>query len=104
MKSRAAEVDVLAEREQMITQVEATLGEVGDIFMELGELVHAQGKHIDHISSSIENTAAQAGRATEELLTASRYQNRARGRACCLTVGLVVGAVCFIVAGLALRV
>ena len=43
---------------QIISQVETTLGEVGEIFTELAGLVNEQSANIDHISSAIENTGS----------------------------------------------
>ena len=88
---------MLAEREQIISQVETTLGEVGEIFAELGQLVNEQQSNIDHISSAIENTAVQASRAADELWTASKYQHRGRSRTCLCVAGLAVGLVLFLV-------
>ena len=100
----AVEHDVMAEREQIITQVESTLGEVSEIFSELGSLVNEQGVHIDHISSAIENTASQTSFAADELFTASRAQNKLRSRTCCFAGALLVSVVLILVIGLTLRV
>ena len=88
----------MAEREKIITQVESTVGEVREIFTDLANLVTEQTESIHHISSAIENTAAQAGRAAEELKVASRYKSQLRSRKCCLyAVGLLVAFFLFVV-------
>ena len=76
--------DAMAEREKIITQVESTVGEVREIFTDLASLVSEQADSINHISSAIENTATQAGRAADELKVASRYKGQLRSRKCCL--------------------
>ncbi|KAL3913420.1 MAG: hypothetical protein SGPRY_007983 [Prymnesium sp.] len=55
-----ADLHILGEREKMIKQVETTVGEVNEIFVDLAGLVSEQGAHIDHISTAIEKTAVQA--------------------------------------------
>ena len=104
IQQKAVDVDVIKEREQIITQVETTLGEVGEIFSELRGLVSEQSGHIDHISTAIENTAAQAGRAADELWHASRSQNRSRSRTLCMGLGLLGGVVVFLIVMSSLRV
>ena len=84
--------DAMAEREKIITQVETTVVEVKEIFSDLANLVSEQTEQISHISSAIENTAAQAGRATDELKVASRYKAQLRSRKCCLYVAALLGA------------
>ena len=91
-----ATADVLVEREKIVTQVETTLGELTEVFSELAGLVSSQEEGINHISASIENTAAQTTRANSELKLASRYQARARSRQCCLYVAAFVGALILI--------
>ena len=77
-----------AERERMISQVEQTVGEVNEIFKDLAGLVSEQSEHIEHISSSIENTVSQAARAKEQLRLASLAKGRLRSLHCWL--GLIV--------------
>ena len=81
--------EAMAEREKIITQVETTVVEVKEIFSDLANLVSEQTEQISHISSAIENTAAQAGRATDELKVASRYKAQLRSRKCCLYLSLI---------------
>jgi len=79
-----ANADAMEERERMISQVETTVVEVKEIFSDLATLVASQQTHIESISTSIENTAVQAERATGELQTASKYQAKTRQRKCLL--------------------
>ena len=72
----------------MISQVEQTVGEVNEIFKDLAGLVSEQSEHIEHISSSIENTVSQAARAKEQLRLASLAKGRLRSLHCWL--GLIV--------------
>ena len=55
-----------------------------EIFSDLATIVSDQGAQIEHISSSIENTATQASRANDELRLASQHQAAMRRRKCCL--------------------
>ena len=58
----------------MIKQVETTVGEVNEIFVDLAGLVSEQGENVDHISTAIEKTAAQAPRSLEpKLRTPARH-------------------------------
>ena len=102
MESRV-DHDTLAEREQIISQVETTLDEVREIFTDLAGFVKEQSQYIDHISSAIENTAAKTGRTADELWHASRHQNRGRSHTCCLGLAIVVTLVVFLAVGLSLR-
>lgn len=85
--------EAMLEREKIISQVEATVGEVREIFGDLAQLVSEQSSHIQHISSAIENTASQASRATDELKAAAKYKSRMRSRACCLYAAGIGAAV-----------
>jgi hypothetical protein len=82
----SARVDAqrMEERAKIMTQTEQTLGEVREIFADLAGLVAEQTTRIDDIASSIENTASQSTRATEELKAAGRYHADRRARRFCM--------------------
>lgn len=88
-----ANLHILEEREQMIKQVETTVGEVNEIFGDLAGLVSEQGIVVDHISIAIEKTVAQTSMASGELRHASHNRQRERSRTCCLYVGVVLASV-----------
>lgn len=77
-------------RAQLVTQTEQTLGEVKEIFADLAGLVADQSIRIDDIASSIENTANQTSRATDELRTAGRYHADRRARRFCMYVAALL--------------
>lgn len=86
-----ANMESMAERERMIKQVETTVGEVNEIFVDLAGLVQEQGTHIDHISTAIEKTSHETTRANVELRSASNYKSKMRSRTCCLYLAVVLG-------------
>ena len=82
----------------------ARVAQVQEIFSELATIVSEQGAQIEHISSSIENTAAQTSRANEELRVASQHQAATRRRKCCLYgLGLLGGMVLLMVISINLK-
>lgn len=84
------------EREQAIRQIETTVSEVNEIFVDLGKLVSGQTDQIETISSNVENTVRQTVRAREELHHASRAKSRTRSRVCCLMLAAILAAVLLI--------
>ena len=88
--------EALAERERMIKQVESTVSEVNEIFVDLAGLVSEQGEHIGHISTMIENTSGAAHKAADELRVASNYAARMRTRKCLCFMCMLLGAFFFI--------
>ena len=84
------------ERERAIQQIETTVSEVNEIFVDLGKLVSSQTEQIETISSNVENTVRQTVRAREELHHASRAKSRTRSRVCCLMLAAILAAVLFI--------
>lgn len=84
------------ERERAIQQIETTVSEVNEIFVDLGKLVSGQTAQIETISSNVENTVVQTVRAREELHHASRAKSRTRSRVCCLMLAAILAAVLFI--------
>jgi hypothetical protein len=80
----------MEERAKIMTQTEQTLGEVREIFADLAGLVAEQTTRIDDIASSIENTASQSTRATDELKAAGRYHADRRARRFCMYFAALV--------------
>lgn len=81
---------LIHEREQDLAVIERSIGEVNEIFRDLGTLVHEQGYMLDNIESNVSQVAINMEDATGELQTAARYQKSAHGRMCCLMVFLAV--------------
>ncbi|KAL1504017.1 hypothetical protein AB1Y20_010432 [Prymnesium parvum] len=99
-----ATLHTVEERERMIKQVETTVGEVNEIFVDLAGLVSEQSSSIDHISTAIERTAAQTSFAADELRSAHRSKQRSRSRTCCLYLSVVLaGALLLLIFNAQLR-
>ena len=94
--ARATQENVV-ERERAIKQIETTVSEVNEIFVDLGKLVARQTEQINTISSAIENTVAQTVRAREELQLASRSKSRLRSRLCCLMLGSIIAGLLLVI-------
>ena len=88
---------VVVERERAIKQIETTVSEVNEIFIDLGKLVAGQTEQINTISSAIENTVEQTVRAREELQLASRSKSRLRSRICCLMLGSIIAGLLLVI-------
>ncbi|CAH1369868.1 hypothetical protein MTP99_011354 [Tenebrio molitor] len=97
-REMAFEQDMLVEREARIKQIEADVLDVNEIMRELGSLVHAQTETIDTIENSIDHAAGNVEEATEQLVTASRYQNKYRRKLLILMlIGLVIVAIIIVI-------
>jgi len=94
--ARATQENVV-ERERAIKQIETTVSEVNEIFIDLGKLVAGQTEQINTISSAIENTVEQTVRAREELQLASRSKSRLRSRICCLMLGSIIAGLLLVI-------
>jgi len=85
---------ILAEREQGISQINRSVQQVAEIFQDLALLVNEQGTHIDNIQTNIEVTHTNTTRGVKELGRAARTQRKTRGRMCvmaaCVLVVLIV--------------
>ena len=83
---------LIHERDQEIHQITTSIGQVHEIFRDLGALVHEQGMYLDNIENNVENTAVNLEAAEGELRRARDYQMRARRRMmfCWLIIFVVV--------------
>lgn len=88
------EQDMLLEREAKIKQVESDILDINQIMRELGSMVHAQGETIDTIENSIDHAVGNVEEGAEQLIKASRYQNRYRRKVVYLAlIGLIIAAI-----------
>ena len=85
-----SDLALLQEREERIRQLESDILDVNEIFRDLGALVHEQGDVIDTIEANVEQTHGNVEAGNEQLVSASRYQRKARKKMCILAVVLVV--------------
>ncbi|EEH18494.1 hypothetical protein PABG_07555 [Paracoccidioides brasiliensis Pb03] len=97
-----AEVDfqesLIIEREAEIRNIEQSVGELNELFRDVAHIVHEQGGQLDLISENVERTRDDTRGADSELRTASRYQKKARNKACCLLLILAVVLVIIVLA------
>lgn len=81
---------LIIERESEIRNIEQSVGELNELFRDVGHIVHEQGGQLDMISDNVQNVGYDTQGANVELRSASRYQKNARNKACCLLVILAV--------------
>ena len=67
----------LIERERAVTQLEADIMDVNQIFKDLAAMVHDQGELVDSIEANVETSSIRVSEGTEQLRQAERYQVRA---------------------------
>ena len=66
----------LVERERAVTQLEADIMDVNQIFKDLAAMVHDQGELVDSIEANVETSSIRVSEGTEQLRQAERYQVR----------------------------
>jgi len=81
---------LIIERESEIRNIEASVGELNELFRDVAHMVHEQGQSLDVISDNVTNVRDDTRGADEQLRTASRHQKSARNKACCLLLILAV--------------
>ena len=89
---------LIVEREAEIRNIEASVGELNELFRDVAHIVHEQGAQLDTIDNNVQNVAGDTRQADVELRSANRYQKSARGKACCLLIILAVVLIIIILA------
>lgn len=89
---------LIIERESEIRNIEQSVGELNELFRDVGHIVHEQGGQLDMISDNVQDVGYDTQGANVELRSASRYQKNARNKACCLLVILAVILVIIVLA------
>ena len=89
---------LIIERESEIRNIEQSVGELNELFRDVGHIVHEQGGQLDVISDNVQDVGYDTQGANVELRSASRYQKNARNKACCLLVILAVILVIIVLA------
>ncbi|CAO3650003.1 unnamed protein product [Cunninghamella blakesleeana] len=74
---------LITEREGEIQEIERGIGELNEIFRDLGMLVNEQDSSIQSIYGNVINIAQNTRQAADELTTANRHQKSARKNMCC---------------------
>jgi len=93
-------------RQQSIKEIEKSVQEVHEIFVDLANLVSEQGGMIDNIESNVESAVDHTEQGVNEVRKASEYQKSSRSKLCCivlLTVIILAGVIAFIALFLGLK-
>merc|ERR1712059_186953 len=90
MLEEEANLEQLHERERAVTQLEADIGDVNQIFKDLAAMVHDQGEMVDSIEANVETASIRVSEGGDQLRQAERYQNKARRKKVCLAVIVVI--------------
>eukprot|EP00038_Savillea_parva_P026350 m.53384 g.53384 ORF g.53384 m.53384 type:complete len:307 (-) comp7455_c0_seq1:106-1026(-) len=89
---------LITEREDAIKEIESTMLEVNEIYKDLSTLVVEQGAALDNIEANMSVADANVESGAGQLSTASRYQKKARNKACiCLLAVSIVLAILVVV-------
>jgi len=81
---------IIQDREKGIKEIEKTVQEVNEIFIDLSNLVVEQGQMIDNIESNIESGLNHTTQGYAEVKKASEYQKSSRNKMCCLALILMI--------------
>ena len=76
MMQEEQNLEHLIERERAVTQLEADIMDVNQIFKDLAAMVHDQGELVDSIEANVETSSIRVSEGTEQLRQAERYQVR----------------------------
>jgi len=91
MMQEEQNLEHLVERERAVTQLEADIMDVNQIFKDLAAMVHDQGELVDSIEANVETSSIRVSEGTEQLRQAERYQNKARKKKMILAaIGFIV--------------
>jgi syntaxin 7 len=81
---------LIVERETQIRHIEQSVGELNELFRDVAHIVAEQGEQLDLIADNVQNVRNDTHGADRELRSASKYQKKARNRACCLLLILSI--------------
>ncbi|XP_041427152.1 syntaxin-3 isoform X5 [Xenopus laevis] len=86
-------------RHRDIVQLESSLKELHDMFMDIAMLVENQGESLDNIELNVMNSVEHVEKAREETTKAVKYQNKARKKMIiiCVVVAVLIGIVALII-------
>jgi len=86
------------DRADSIKDLEKSVIEINELFIDVAKLVKESQPMIDSIESSVESSVVSTGHGVEELRKASNYQKASRGKLCCLLlILLIIAAVVVII-------
>lgn len=89
----------IQERHHQILELEKSIVELHQLFVDMAVLVEAQGEIIDTIEDNVIKTDAYIEKGKNELVDANTYQKRIRKKKCFLIVccAVIVGIILFVV-------
>ncbi|XP_065581902.1 t-SNARE domain-containing protein 1-like isoform X1 [Artemia franciscana] len=73
-----ADVEILANRQEIVQELERNVVDINDIMKQLANMVTEQGESINAIENNVESTVVNISSGTEELRKASSYQRTRR--------------------------
>jgi t-SNARE complex subunit (syntaxin) len=82
--------NTIANRHQDILEIERSLNELLDLFVQFAILVQDQGRMVDNIADNIGSAAAYVKKGTNDLVIAEKDQKKSRGCLCFLVIGGIV--------------
>jgi syntaxin 1B/2/3 len=80
----------IQERHDSVKDIEKSLLELHQIFMDMAVLVEAQGEQLNNIEAQVNRSASYVERGTTQLTIAKRHQRRARWWTCIGIILLIV--------------
>ena len=92
-QGRGAAVDALAdvrERHEAVRDLEASLLDLHQVFLDMAVLVEAQGEMLDSIEAQVARAKDHVESGVSHLVEAKRMQKRTRRLMCCALVTLLV--------------
>jgi len=81
---------LITEREDAIKEIESTMLEVNEIYKDLSTLVVEQGAALDNIEANMSVADSNVESGAGQLSQASRYQKKARNKACICLLGVSI--------------
>ncbi|KYR00190.1 syntaxin 7 [Tieghemostelium lacteum] len=95
---------IIQERDEDIKQIEQSIYQINEIFIDLSQLVGEQGVMLNNIESNLESTYLNTKEANVQLNQASKHQQSSRNKMCWLAlILLIVAAVLGIILFFSLR-
>jgi t-SNARE complex subunit (syntaxin) len=81
----------IQEKHGALRQLEASLQELHQLFIDMAVLVQSQGELLDQIEHTVSKSVVYTGKAVEELRTAAAYKQKARKKQWCVAItGLII--------------
>lgn len=83
-------LEEIRERQRAVHDLEKSLLELHQIFLDMAILVDAQGEMVDNIEKQVERSAQYMESAVEQLIVARDYQRQTRRLYCCIVLCILI--------------